>query len=266
MSPVVLSYFDLLLASLLVLGLGISSWLMQLSLERQLFWAALRTTVQLILIGYLLKLLFAQQSLLWVGLMALVMLLVAGREVWRRQSYPFRGWYGYALGTVAMFLSSFCIALLALQWIIQPEPWYLPHYAIPLLGMLLGNTMNGISLALDRLTSRVREQRRVVEARLMLGQSGIEAIGDIRLEATRVGMIPMINAMAAAGIVSLPGMMTGQILAGVAPMEAVNYQILMMFLITAGSGFGTLLVVRLASRRLFDSRQRLRLDRLRQQR
>ena len=73
----------------------------------------------------------------------------------------------------------------------------------------------------------------------------------------------MINAMAAAGIVSLPGMMTGQILAGNPPMEAVKYQILVMFLITAGTGFGTLSAVWLGSKRLFDERQRLRLDRLR---
>jgi putative ABC transport system permease protein len=75
-------------------------------------------------------------------------------------------------------------------------------------------------------------------------------------------MIPMINAMAAAGIVSLPGMMTGQILSGTPPVEAVKYQILIMFMITAGAGFGTLTAVWLAGRRLFDERQRLRLDRL----
>ncbi len=75
-------------------------------------------------------------------------------------------------------------------------------------------------------------------------------------------MIPIINAMAAAGIVSLPGMMTGQILAGAPPLEAVNYQILIMFMIAAGTGFGTLVAVVLGSRRLFDKRQRLRLERL----
>jgi putative ABC transport system permease protein len=76
-------------------------------------------------------------------------------------------------------------------------------------------------------------------------------------------MIPIINAMSAAGIVSLPGMMTGQILAGTPPVEAVKYQILVMFLIAGGTGFGTMVAVSLAARRLFDERQRLRLDRLR---
>ena len=78
----------------------------------------------------------------------------------------------------------------------------------------------------------------------------------------RTGLIPMINAMAAAGIVSLPGMMTGQILAGVDPVVAVNYQVLIMFMVTAGTGFGTIAAIVLGARRLFDERQRLRLERL----
>jgi putative ABC transport system permease protein len=102
-----------------------------------------------------------------------------------------------------------------------------------------------------------------VETRLALGANGQPAIVDMRRDAMRAGLIPMLNAMAAAGIISLPGMMTGQILAGSPPWEAVKYQILIMFLIATGTGFGTLLAVELGSRRLFDDRHRLRLDRLR---
>jgi len=154
------------------------------------------------------------------------------------------------------------VALFALIVVVGNEPWYQPQYAIPLLGMLLGNTMNGIALALDRLTQSAWEQRDVIEARLMLGYSASEAVSGIQQQVFRSGFIPIINAMAAAGIVSLPGMMTGQILAGAEPVEAVKYQILIMFLVSAGSGFGTLAAVHLAVRRLFDERQRLRLDRL----
>ena len=96
----------------------------------------------------------------------------------------------------------------------------------------------------------------------MLGWNWSRAISDIRQDSIRTGLMPIINAMAAAGIVSLPGMMTGQILAGSPPMEAVKYQILIMFLITAGTGFGTFVAVWFGSRRLFDERERLRLDRL----
>ena len=96
----------------------------------------------------------------------------------------------------------------------------------------------------------------------MLGFSSSKAIELIRRDSMRVGLVPIVNAMAAAGVISLPGMMTGQILAGTPPMEAVKYQILVMFLIASGTGFGTLAAVWLGSRRLFDERERLRLDRL----
>jgi len=96
----------------------------------------------------------------------------------------------------------------------------------------------------------------------MLGQTWQQALEDIRREAMRSGMMPSINAMAAAGIVSLPGMMTGQILAGSPPAVAVKYQILVMLIITAGTGFGAVMAVGWGGRRLFDERERLRLDRL----
>jgi putative ABC transport system permease protein len=261
---ITLSNLDLAIAAVLVLALALLSARLQADVSRQLLIAAARTAIQLTLIGLVLKTLFANVHLVWVTLMALFMLLVAGREVMARQKRRFRGWWGYALGTVSMFLSSFTVAVFALVVILGDTPWYTPQYAIPLLGMLLGNTMNGIAIAMDRLTTTAWEQREIIEARLMLGQSWDEAISAIRQQAIRSGLIPIINAMAAAGVVSLPGMMTGQILAGAPPVEAVKYQILIMFLITVGTGLGTLGAVTIGSRRLFDARQRLCLDRLRE--
>ena len=259
---ITLTPLDLALASLLVFVLAFTSFRMRLSLERTLIIAAIRTTVQLLLIGMVLKVLFESISLLLITVLSLLMLLIAGREVMVRQRHRFIGWQGFGIGTVAMFVSSFSVTLLTLLVVIGNDPWYQPQYAIPLLGMLLGNTMNGISLGLDRLTTTAWSQRREIEARLMLGHTAVEAIAGIRRESIRVGMMPIINAMAAAGIVSLPGMMTGQILAGAPPLEAVKYQILIMFLIAAGTGFGTLASVYMGSRGLFDERERLRLDRL----
>jgi len=261
---VTLSTLDLGIAALLVLALALLSMRLKAGISRQLLVAAARTAIQLTLIGLVLKTLFANVHLAWVTLMAVFMLLVAGREVMVRQKRRFRGWWGYALGTVSMFLSSFTVAVFTLVVILGDTPWYTPQYAIPLLGMLLGNTMNGISIAMDRLTTTAWEQREVIEARLMLGQSWDEAISAIRQQAVSSGLIPIINAMAAAGVISLPGMMTGQILAGAPPVEAVKYQILIMFLITVGTGLGTLSAVTIGSRRLFDARQRLCLDRLRE--
>ncbi|TNF39073.1 MAG: iron export ABC transporter permease subunit FetB [Gammaproteobacteria bacterium] len=257
-----LSALDLSLAAILVLLLALLSWRMQLNLSRQLFIAALRTTVQLLLIGLILKTIFENVDLLWVMLITLVMLSVAGYEILSRQHRKIQPAWGFAISTGSLFISSFIVTLLALLVIVQPQPWYHPQYAIPLLGMLLGNTMTGIALGMDRLVQTAWQQRAVIEQRLMLGQTSVEAIRDIRRDSMRAGMIPIINSMAAAGIVSLPGMMTGQILAGAPPVEAVKYQILIMFLITAGTGFGVVAVLWLISQRLFDQRQRLRFDQL----
>jgi putative ABC transport system permease protein len=263
MTITILTPADLSMAAGLIVLMALLSWRMKLGLALQLLVAALRTTVQLLLIGMILTTLFAHVQLGWMTLMAVIMLLAAGREVMGRQKRRFSGWWGFGMGTLSMFLSSFAITILALKVIISVHPWYRPQYAIPLLGMLLGNTMNGISIGLDRLTSTSWDQRTIIEGRLMMGEKWSQAIENIRRQSVRSGLIPIINSMAAAGLVSLPGMMTGQILGGNPPMVAVKYQILIMFLIAGGTGLGTMAAVWLGSRRLFDERQRLRLDRLR---
>jgi putative ABC transport system permease protein len=255
-----LAYFDLALAAILVFLLGVSSIYLQLGIAKTLAIAALRTTVQLLLIGLILKILFANSNPYFMALIALVMLTVASREVLARQQRRFKGWWSFAIGGSSMFLSAFSVALLALTLIITADPWYAPQYAIPLLGMLLGNTMNGVSLGLERLTTSAWQMREVIDQRLALGQTRQKALSEIRKESIRAGMIPIMNAMATAGLVNLPGMMTGQIIAGAAPQQAVKYQILIMFLIAAGTGFGVIAAVSFAARRLFDERQRLRLD------
>jgi putative ABC transport system permease protein len=263
MNVISLSSTDLAVASLLVIIVALIQWRMRLGNTRPFLVAALRTVVQLSLLGLVLKYVFAANSLIWVMVMASIMLLAAGREVMMRQKRRFTGSWGYLVGTSSMFVSAFSISILALLVIVQPDPWYLPQYSIPLLGMLLGNTLNGITLGVDNLTRNASEQRAKIEGRLLMGSTSGEAISDIRRDSIRVGMIPIINAMSVAGLVSLPGMMTGQILAGTPPVEAVKYQILIMFLIAAGTGFGTITAVVIGCRRLFDERERLRLDRLR---
>jgi len=260
-----LNFLDLCIAASLVFLLGVTALYLRLRITKNLAIAAIRTTVQLLFIGLVLKILFANANPIYIALIAWVMLSVAGHEVMARQQRRFSGWWGVGVGSVSMFVSSFSIACLTLIVIIDADPWYSPQYAIPLLGMLLGNTMNGVALSLDRLTHSAWQQREIIEQRLMLGQSRHEASLQIRRESIRAGLIPIINAMTTAGLVSLPGMMTGQIIAGSPPEEAVKYQILIMFLIATGTGFGVITAVTLASRRLFDDRHRLRLDKLREQ-
>ncbi|MGH6636223.1 MAG: ABC transporter permease [Gammaproteobacteria bacterium] len=259
---IAISVFDLGLAAALVMLLALLTQKLGLGIGKSMVIAALRTFIQLWLVGLVLSFVFTRSDLLWVAAIALFMVLIAGREVMARQERRFAGPWGYGLGAISLFVSSFVVTLLTLLVIINAKPWYEPRYAIPLLGMILGNTMTGIALALDNLTQLACQQRGVIEARLMLGQDGRTALSQFRRQSVHSAMIPIINAMAAAGVVSLPGMMTGQILAGQAPLEAVTYQILVMFLITFATGVGTLIAIRLGERRLFDERERLRLDHL----
>ena len=262
MELIQLEAWELGVAAALVVALALLSLPLRLELARSLLVSGSRMVLQLLLVGLILETLFESRHPLLMAVMALVMLAVAAREVMARQERRLVGWWGYGLGAVAMFVSSFTMVLLALTIIVRPEPWWTPQYAVPMLGMLLGNTMTGIALALDRLNQGAWEQRLQIETRLTLGYTAAGAITDLRRRAARAGMVPTINAMAAAGVVSLPGMMTGQILAGSPPLEAVKYQILILFLIIAGVGLGTLAAVWMGAKRLFDERERLRLDRL----
>ncbi len=259
---ILLSAIDLSIASLLVIILALISWHMRINLQKQIIISALRLTVQLLLLGLFLKVLFDISNVFLIAGMTLVMLLVGGREVFARQDKRFRGLWGFGIGTSSLFASSFAVTLFTLIFIVNIHPWYAPQYLIPFLGMILGNTMNGISISLNQLTKGVWDNRATLEQRLLLGFDRKTAILPIKKESIRSGLIPIINSMSTAGIVSLPGMMTGQILAGSPPFEAVKYQILVMFMIAAGTGFGIITALWISSNRLFDDRDRLRLDRL----
>jgi putative ABC transport system permease protein len=260
---ILLGPVELALAALLVVGSAALAFALRLGVSASLLIAGARMVVQLLLVGLVLKVVFDRVDVVWITVIAFAMLMVAGYESAARQKRRLAGPWSMGIGVAAMFVSTFTVTVLTLVVILGPSPWYTPQYAIPLLGMLLGNTMTGVALALDRLTQTLWSQRATVEARLMLGHPCNEAVAGIRRDCMRAGLIPTVNAMAAAGIVSLPGMMTGQILAGAPPMEAVRYQILIMCLIMGATTGGTLLAVQVACRRLFDTRERLRLDRLR---
>lgn len=262
MSVHILTHWDLMAAALLVLLLGAASIWLQLGLQSQLLMATLRMVAQLLLIGFVLRALFATTHPLWIVLMAAVMLLVAAREVVQRQSLRLSYKPSFAAALIALLLSCVSVLLLTLLVFIGNQPWYAPRYAIPIFGMLLGNSMTGVALALNTLMQNVVNRRAEIEQRLMLGANRQNAMSDIQRTSIRNAMIPTINAMATAGVVSLPGMMTGQILAGTPPLQAVKYQILIMFVIAASTGFAVMLALWLAARALFDERQRLRLDRL----
>src|SRR5512135_1149564 len=253
MKPVYLdlTYFQVgLAASLILINSGISA-LLRLGLGRRLLLAAACSVAQLLLIGLVLEWIFRVSRWYLVLALMLVMTGVAGVAAIRRTHIRYPGIWLSSL--VSVWASSWIMAALALFVIVPVRPWYSPQYAIPLLGMLLGNTLNGISLGLDRLGGELSSQRGQVETLLALGATRWEAARQPVQQAIRTGMIPLLNSMVVVGIVSLPGMMTGQLLAGVNPLQAVKYQIVIMFLIASGTALGTVGVVLLSYRRLFGA-------------
>ena len=155
MNTIPLSNIDLALAALLVILDAVLSLVLRLKLERQILIALVRMCVQLTLVGLVLKTLFALVSPWWTGLAVLVMVLFAGREIMARQERRLQGWWAYGLGTGCMFIGASLVMIFALTTQLRPDPWYDPRYALPLLGMILGNTMTGISLGMDTLATRL---------------------------------------------------------------------------------------------------------------
>jgi putative ABC transport system permease protein len=263
MSPYIpLTTVDLALAAIFLVLNALFSILLKLRLERQLVVSALRLVVQLVLVGLVLKIIFTLASPWLTLLAASVMVAFAGREISARQDRSLRGLWGIGLGGGAMMLAGTLITVFALTMQIRPKPWWSPQFALPLFGMILGNTMTGVSLGLDTLHTAMHRERAAIEAKLLIGSTRWEAVSTSLRQAVRSGFTPIINSMAATGVVSLPGMMTGQILSGVDPQEAVKYQILITLLIGGATGLGVLAATLASVWRLTDSRDRLRLDRL----
>ncbi len=258
-----LSYLDIALASVFLLLNGALSLWLRLGVARNLGFAMVRMVGQLLLVGLILKKLFEIQSPWLTLLVALFMAGFAAREIRARQERRLKGWRGLAIGGTAMGGSVGVVALVALIVLVQPDPWWAPRYALPLLGMIMGNAMTGISLALDTLHTALNREQRAIEAQLLLGAGKWQAMRPFIRQAMRAGMMPSINGMAAIGVVSLPGMMTGQILSGVDPNEAVKYQLMVMFLIAGATGMAVMLSTLGSARALSDDRDRLRIDRLR---
>jgi putative ABC transport system permease protein len=262
MTPILLSPGDVAIAALLIVVDAVLSLALRLGLHRQLVWAAVRMVVQLVLVGFILRAVFAIASPLITLAVVLVMVAIAGREVAARPEHRLGRFGNYAMGGSAVALATFLTAILALTTAIRPHPWYDPHYAIPLAGIVLGSVLNGASLALDSMLSGVMRERAAIEAQLALGVPFYQAMRGLLRSSVRRGLLPIINQMSAAGIITLPGIMTGQILAGMDPLEAAKYQILLIFLLSGGAGLAAVVVVYLTAIRLTDDRQRLRIDRL----
>lgn len=253
-----ISYGQLALAASLIVVNLVLSYALRLGLARTLLIASVRMTVQLLLVGYVLGYIFALNRPLPVLGVALLMAGTASTAAVGRTTRRFAGVYWDSL--VSVLAVSFVVTGFGLEGILRVEPWFEPQYAIPILGMVLGNALTGISLALERFTEGLVSHREQIETLLALGATRWEAAHTEIQTAVRTGMIPTLNSMMVIGLVSLPGMMTGQILAGASPLDAVRYQIVIMFMLAAATALGSLLIVLLAYRRLLSKEHRLRLE------
>lgn len=271
-----LSPEQLLIAAALLVLAGLVSIALRLGLEKRLAIAAARTVIQLLAIGYVLRWVFSAyagdtpedplQDLLKgpaTAALVAIMIAVASRSAIKRPSRTFAG--AGMLAFVSLTLAGLFVTCTVTAVIIRVEPWYTPQYLIPLLGMVLGNGLTGISLCLDQFLEQLDDRRALIEMELAHGATAWEAAREPLAEAVRRGMIPIINSMTVVGLVSLPGMMTGQILQGAPPLQAVRYQIVVMFMIAAAVSLGCMLLGGLAFRALFNERHQLRREQIRRQ-
>ncbi len=247
-----LQYWQVGLAAALILVNVAISAVLRLGLGRSLAAASLRTIVQLLLVGLVLEWVFqVERWYVVIGMLA-VMTAVAGVTAVQRNRRRYPGiWFDTLL---SIWASSWLIGAFAVFAVMTGiDKWYQPQYAIPLMGMILGNALNGVSIGLGAFTEALVSRRDEVDTLLALGATRWEACRQPAQHAIRTGMTPIINAMMIVGVVSLPGMMTGQLLSGVAPIQAVKYQIVIMFLIAATTALGTTGIVLVGFHRLFTA-------------
>ena len=236
------------------MAIALSLW-HKLGLAKQLAYSAVRSLMQLVAIGYILDLVFAIDN--WLAVLGIlgIMITIASIVTRNRIAAKLQG----LLPTVVLSLlasSAFTLGYVILL-IVQPTKWYEPQYLIPLAGMLFGNAMNGASLAGDRLLNAINQNRLEIETHLCLGATPKQAITAYQTEAIRTGLIPTLNNMMVVGLVSLPGMFTGQVLSGSNPRDAASYQILILFAIVLTNLMAAVLVTEGIYKRFFNQDDQL---------
>ncbi|WP_017305986.1 ABC transporter permease [Spirulina subsalsa] len=250
-SFIALDWLDIALAlGLMGLVVVLSLW-QGLTLAGQWVMATGRTILQLLVAGYWLTLIFAINQpwavLLAIGVMVTIAAIVARNRISKKIKNLL------PLLWVSLGASNAITLAYVIVVIIQPPTWYSPQYLIPLTGMVLGNGMNAATLAGERLVSRLKESPGEIETYLSLGATPQQAIASYRKAAMQAGLIPIINQMMVVGLVSLPGMLTGQVLSGIDPLTAALYQILIMIMIAFGNLVAVILVTQGIARSFFNS-------------
>ncbi|WP_404784131.1 ABC transporter permease [Altericista sp. CCNU0014] len=239
---------------MMAIAVALSRW-QRLGLERELMVATARTTVQLVVVGYLLWFVFDWKNPGAVLAVVAGMLAIATMETRNRigKRIPNELWLlGGSMATSLAIVLTYTTVL-----VIRPAMWFDPQYLIPLAGIVLGNVMNGAALAGERLMQMVQTHRAEIETHLCLGATPEQAIAAYRKAAIRTGLIPTLNAMMVVGVVTLPGIMTGQLLSGINPLDAASYQMLIMFMLAFSTLLTTVLVVQGLAKQCFNAAAQL---------
>jgi putative ABC transport system permease protein len=241
---------------LIAIAIGLSSW-QRLGLELPLAIATGRTILQLLVVGYVLGVVFALNHPIPVLGVLIVMLMIATITARNRIGKKTPRLLPVVLGSI-FFSTALTISYTNLL-IVQPKTWYEPQYLIPLTGMVLGSAMNGAAIAGERLVSTITSSRLEIETHLSLGATPQQAVVAYRKDAIRAGLIPALNQMTVAGIVTLPGMITGQLLSGIDPLDAASYQILILLMLAFANLVTTVLMTQGLTRQFFNAQDQLQL-------
>ncbi|MDF5730982.1 MAG: iron export ABC transporter permease subunit FetB [Rhizonema sp. PD38] len=248
---------------LMGIAIGLSAW-EKLGLELNLALATGRTILQLVVLGYVLDFVFAFDNNPWAVLVMLaVILTISAVGVRNRitqkipQILPLVWGSIFVSTTLTLIYVNFLIIQRPDRLITEPHRWYEAQYIIPLAGMVLGNAMNAAAIAGERLVSTINASHLEIETHLSLGATPQQAVIQYRKDAIRAGIYPSINQMMIIGMVTLPPIITGQLLSGVNAREAASYQILIMFMIAVTNLLTTVLLTRGLCRVFFNSAAQL---------
>ncbi|HBV87714.1 MAG TPA: iron export ABC transporter permease subunit FetB [Desulfosporosinus sp.] len=226
--------------------------------EKEILISSLRMTIQLVLVGYILAFVFEHSHPVYTLGIITIMLIFAINNIFNRTILQLSSEIKkvIALSMTLGILASIAYFVLI---VLQVYPWYEPRYIIPIAGMIIGNSMTGISLGVKTLVEGMTTNKQLVEAALILGASPKMASEQVVKSAFDAAMMPTINSMVGMGIVFLPGMMTGQILGGASPVIAIEYQIAVMLGIVGSVSLTVLLFVQLGYKTFFNSRSQIKL-------
>jgi len=241
-------------------AIGLGSYFYELDLINTIVVAASRCVLQLSFLGFLLVPIFEVDNEALNVTYVFVMMIIATHEAMKRPKYNYRGLTLHIFVSLALALvvTAFFGLVVALQVGLSAQ------YVIPMCGMLMGNTMTGVAQALAIFLDELQEHPENIELFFALGATRSEALaaGKVLSKAVNVGVMPTIQTIAVLGVVSIPGMMTGQILGGSSPALAAKYQMMIYFMIGLNLMLGLMIALQLASHKLINSQFQLLRERL----